>query len=66
MSIGGKLLLIPFKFFPVDIALVVIFDQYLPVIEGLVMAIAPARVPFLNHSPLLGLAVPIGWHRKDF
>jgi len=53
------LLLVTFKLFPVYIPLVVIFDQYFPVVERFAMAIAPMRTPILDYSPLFALAVHI-------
>jgi hypothetical protein len=59
ISVGSDLLLVTFKLFSRYIALVVIFDQYLPVVERLAMAIAPVRSPILNHRTLLALAIHI-------
>ncbi|MHB2007724.1 MAG: hypothetical protein ACYCOX_06710, partial [Acidobacteriaceae bacterium] len=51
ISVGSDLLLVMLELFPFYVALVVIFDEYLPVVERLAMAIAPVRSPILDWRP---------------
>ena len=45
VGVGGELLLVAFELRPIDVALVVILEQNLPLLERLAVAVALARAP---------------------
>src|SRR5580704_4682257 len=57
VGVDGELLLVPFELRPVDIAVVVILQQNLPVLKRLVVAIGLARPSVDDLGALLTLAV---------
>jgi len=60
ISIDGKLLLVPFEFRPLDVALMMVLEENLPLLERLAVAVALAGASFNYLGTLLAFAVGVG------
>src|SRR3954468_16607284 len=60
IGVRGELCLVPIKFSPIDVTLVVILEQDLPVFKGSAVAVALAGAALDDLDPCLAFAVGVG------